>query len=63
MLEESSDEIDIEENHLEHRRYDVAYKLEKVDLKAIAEHIKNKKNKKKLAKQWVTVTDVNEVNK
>ena len=40
-------------------RYDVEKNLEKINMKDIAAHIQQKKNKKKIAKQQVIIIDKN----
>ena len=45
--EQSNNYVDIKEDHVKNRRYDISHSLEKINFKEIKVHIQNKKNKKK----------------
>ena len=51
--------MEIERNYMNNGGYDVKMNLEKMNIKEMAAHIQQKKNKKKIAKQWVIILDEN----
>ena len=52
-------DIEIERNYINNGKYDVKTNLEKINIKDMAAHSQQKKNKKKVAKQRATIIEEN----